>query len=581
MSWKPFFSKHKFWKLLQLDHLGKIQFWWMPDSLSLASALLIVLAFPPFNFWPLIWIALVPWFFALDRADSLKRTMSQGVWLSVFMTLAGFHWVAHSISEHGSLPYEAGLVGLFLFSFFCQPQFYFFAWIRWTRIRPHLTVGKASSAPFRLVVLGVLSALLYVGIDWVCPKIFMDTLGHSLWMAKHLRQVADLGGPASLSFLIFLVNDAIYFWFRGPGFRRAAQQKVIFALAVSSVFWIYGYFRSEQINRMIHEAHDGVQVAAIQANIGDFEKVAAERGLAGAAYQVLDSYSSLTRETMRLDPKPQLVVWPETSYPSTFGKPHSEIETRLEGLVQGLVQEIQVPLLFGGYDTAQGKDFNSFFFLSPLERLQTYHKNILLIFGEYIPGADSFELIRKAFPQVANFGRGRGPEVVSISYSDRNGQNQVLRIAPIICYEALFTDFVLGSARQGSQVIFNITNDGWFGDWGEPQLHLALTVFRSIETRLPLFRSTNTGISALILPSGEIINPTAMGARTVMNAWIPLLPAIPTVLKYWGDWFGPTGLLLGIFGILVLRQFFDSFSMGHQPIGPYGRKAAGRKLAQK
>jgi apolipoprotein N-acyltransferase len=556
MSCKIAVWKKNFWMNLILGQSKKSQRIGMPDPLSLVSAVLIVLAFPPWNLWPFIWVALVPWFFVLDRATSLKQAFVQGVWLSVFMSLLGFHWVAHTLTEFGNLPSVVGFLGLLIFSLFCQPQFYIFAWIRWTRVRPQLRVYESYSSPFRLVLLGALSALLYVGIDWACPKVFMDTLGHALWSAKYLRQVADWGGVSSLTFLIFLVNDAIYFLISRKEFSGVVRQKMILALSLGLIFWGYGYFRWGQINQILQEsASQGVQVAAIQANIGDFEKVAAERGLAGAAYQVLDSYSSLTRDSMRLDPKPQLVVWPETSYPSTFGKPHSETESRLEGLVQDLVKEIQIPLLFGGYDTLRGKDFNSFFFLSPQNRLQAYHKNILLAFGEYLPGADSIELIRKSFPQVGNFGRGQGPEVIPIQYSDRLGQTQILKIAPIICYEALFSDFVIASARQGSQVIFNITNDGWFGDWGEPQLHLALTTFRSIETRLPLFRSTNTGISALILPNGEISNSTEIGARTAMNTWIPLSPPISTVLKSWGDWFGPTSLLVGIFCVLILGRF--------------------------
>ncbi len=549
----------------------------MPDALTFTSALLIVLSFPPLNLWPLIWVSLIPWFFALDRAVTLRQAVIQGVWLSIFMSLMVFHWVAHVLTEFGNVPIGVGVLGLILFSFIGEPQFYVFAWIHRVGFYPHSNAAVARSQPVRLLWLGLISACIYVGVDWLCPKIFMDTLGHALSSARHLRQVADLGGASLLSFLVFLVNDAIYFSLKDQSFKRVARQKIILALSLGLVFWTYGYFRLHQIQQILSESYEGVQVAAIQANIGDFEKVASERGVRGAAEQVLGAYSELTRQTMRSEPKPQLVVWPETSYPSTFGHAHSEAESRLETRVQDLVQEIQIPLLFGGYDTLHGKDFNTFFFLSPRERLQAYHKNILLLFGEFIPGAESFEFIRNAFPQVGNFGRGQGPEVVSVPYLDRQGQNQILKVAPIICYEALFSDFVIASARQGSQAIFNITNDGWFGEWGEPQLHLALSTFRSIETRLPLFRSTNTGISALILPDGEIQNATSIGARTVMNSRIPLSPPIPTLLKSWGDWMGPAGLFLGILGFLLLRQIFDSNPSPVPPIRHYdGQVGSGK-----
>ncbi len=553
---------------------------WAPDPLSVLSGLLIALAFPPWNFWPLIWVALIPWFFVLGRASSLRTAVVQSVWLSVLMSILGFHWVAHALAEFGNLPGVVGALGLGLYSLFGEPQFYCFACIFWLRIHPRVNAAEASARPFRVLSLGVLSACLYVGIDWLCPKTFMDALGHALWKAKYLRQAADLGGASLLSFLIFLVNDAIYFNLRGGMFKRVARQKLILALTLCGLFWVYGYFRWDEVHQILKESSQGVQVAAIQANIGDFEKVASEHGVAGAAFRVVESYSDLTKQVLTTDPRPQLVVWPETSYPSIFGKPRSSIDLRLDGLVEGLVNEIKVPLLFGGYDTQQGKDFNTFFFFSPRQRLQAYHKNILLLFGEYIPGADSFPFIKSSFPQVGNFGRGLGPEVLSVPYLDQLGHEQSLRIAPIICYEALFSNFVIASARQGGQAIFNITNDGWFGEWGEPQLHLALSTFRSIETRLPLFRSTNTGISALILPDGEIQDLTEVGARTTLSTWMPISRPIPTLMKAWGDWVGPAFVVLGVLGVLFFLGIFDSPLTLLQPIASYGWATGGKKAVR-
>ncbi len=528
------------------------------DPLTLLSAILVILAFPPWNFSFLVWVAWVPWFFALNRAQTLKQSVVQGVWLNFLMSLGVFHWVAGTLAEFGNLPLIVGVFGLLLFCLVGQPQFILFAWLQRLLVHPHVNRAEGKTRPQLLVILSLCAGFMYVGLDWICPKIFMDTMGHALWNAQYIRQAADLGGAALLTFLIFLVNDAIYFALRGSTFKRVAIQKVILALSLCTVFCVYGFYRLHQVQQILAQTSNGVQVAAIQANIGDFEKVAAEKGVGRAAHQILDSYSELTRESMRSERKPQLIVWPETAYPTTFGRPHSHTENELELRMKALIQEIQIPLLFGGYDTSKGKDFNTFFFLTPQEKLTAYHKSILLIFGEYIPGADSIAWLRNSFPQVGNFGRGAGPEVVSIPYLDRQGREQTLKVAPAICYEALFPNFAIESARQGSQAIFNITNDGWFGGWAEPQLHLALSTFRSIETRLPLFRSTNTGISALVLPDGEIPAATAIDSRTVMSTWIPLAAPIPTLMKAWGDWFGPLGLILGALGLFLSRRFFHS-----------------------
>jgi apolipoprotein N-acyltransferase len=286
-------------------------------------------------------------------------------------------------------------------------------------------------------------------------------------------------------------------------------------------------------------------MAVIQANIGDFDKIAAEKGLADAAKKVVQSYLDLSEKALTLEPKPQIIVWPETSYPSTFRTPQTADELARDQDVERFVKKHRVPVLFGGYDHQDNKDYNSFFFLSPeADRgvepprdLRTYHKNVLLLFGEYIPGADLFPFIKKLFPQVGNFGRGVGPEVIPVVPASA-GKSLPIQVGPIICYEALFPYFVIDAARKGSNLILNITNDSWFGPYGEPILHLSLTTFRGIETRLPQLRATNTGISTLIRPDGEITQATGIGEQTILNAAVPVYPPLWTLMKAWGDWFG-------------------------------------------
>jgi apolipoprotein N-acyltransferase len=99
--------------------------------------------------------------------------------------------------------------------------------------------------------------------------------------------------------------------------------------------------------------------------------------------------------------------------------------------------------------------------------------------------------------------------------------------------------------------LLNVTNDSWFGNLGEPELHLALTTFRSIETRLPQLRATNTGISALILQDGSLARTGPSNEALHLNWDIPLISSPPTLVLRWGDWFGPLAFLLGVAGLLI------------------------------
>jgi apolipoprotein N-acyltransferase len=379
----------------------------------------------------------------------------------------------------------------------------------------------------------------------------MDTLGHAFYRANYFRQLADIGGAALLTFFIYWVNESLWtIWNESQKAKRLKINPQLGWVAfLCLIGWSYGWLRSDFIQQQISQSQRSLQAAAIQANIGDFDKLASERGVRGAAARVIQTFIELSDQANQLNPRPQVLIWPETSYPSTFRSPHSSTETQMDQEIENYSRKIDLPLLFGGYDRFQNKDFNAFFFLSPRGDLQIYRKNILLLFGEYIPGADRIDWIRDTFPQVGNFGRGEGPQVIPIHTQKSNHQDNVVYAGPIICYEALFPNYVIEAARKGSEFIINITNDSWFGAWGEPQLHLALTTFRSIETRLPMIRSTNTGISALVTADGEITHATQINRPEVMNVLIPLTSPIPTLIKTWGDWFGPTSFALGWLGI--------------------------------
>src|SRR5687768_11134827 len=97
-----------------------------PNWLTLFSALLIVVAFPPWGWMPLIWVCLIPWFFALRRTQSAMEALIQGMWLSFFMTLGGFFWVAFVLKQFGGLPWIVAILGLLAFGFVGQPQFLVF-----------------------------------------------------------------------------------------------------------------------------------------------------------------------------------------------------------------------------------------------------------------------------------------------------------------------------------------------------------------------------------------------------------------------------------------------------------------------
>ena len=138
-----------------------------PHPLTLVSAVLIVFAFPPWNYDVLIWFSLIPWLWVLRTRKILKFALLESFWLGFFTSLGGYYWVAYAIHNYGNLPWAISVLGLLLFCTFCQIQFSIFTLIYFLlRVSP---VHKEFGAKHFLSC--VLIAALYTMADWIIPKL--------------------------------------------------------------------------------------------------------------------------------------------------------------------------------------------------------------------------------------------------------------------------------------------------------------------------------------------------------------------------------------------------------------------------
>jgi apolipoprotein N-acyltransferase len=124
-------------------------------------------------------------------------------------------------------------------------------------------------------------------------------------------------------------------------------------------------------------------------------------------------------------------------------------------------------------------------------------------------------------------------------------------VAPLICYDATVPWLARDAARDGAELIVTLSNDSWFARGGGPRLHFAVSGFRSLETRRAQIRVTNTGISAGILPSGELVALAGVHERTALVATLPVFRARTTLAVAWGDWLGPLSAGLAVLGLVL------------------------------
>jgi apolipoprotein N-acyltransferase len=177
------------------------------------------------------------------------------------------------------------------------------------------------------------------------------------------------------------------------------------------------------------------------------------------------------------------------------------------------------------------------------------------MFAELIPGAEQFEWIKNLFPQVAHFGKGNGPVVFNV---------KDVQVAPSICYDALVPSFFSQAKKKGAQVFVNITNDSWYGEI-EAQQHLSLATFRSIETRTPLIRVANTGISTVIDIFGQQSFSSAFGEKKAFISDVFYSDSEnKTLFVRFGDWFFWILGLLVVFGFVFNAKGADFLLSDHE-----------------
>ncbi|MCI2395318.1 apolipoprotein N-acyltransferase [Aliiroseovarius sediminis] len=221
-------------------------------------------------------------------------------------------------------------------------------------------------------------------------------------------------------------------------------------------------------------------------------------------------------------PRPDLVIWPETAVP-TLLEWADDIRLTIADAAQG------APVLFGVQRGDGLMYYNSLALLDGTGQVQAiYDKHHLVPFGEYIPLGNWLEQFGiSAFAARAGNGYSAGP---GAEVMDTGVAGSAL---PLICYEAVFPRDIR-AAQKRADWILHATNDAWFGEFSMPYQHLAQARFRAIEFGLPVIRVANTGISAIIDARGELRASIPLGQAGYLDARLPGAGK-PTLFSRYGD----------------------------------------------
>lgn len=439
----------------------------------------------------LFWLAPFVWgglFALLRRADTLRHGALTGLGFGLGFFLTGVSWVYVSLSVFGGMPWWLAGIAAFLF---CTVMALFptLAGVLFKRWQP--------DGPWRQVML---FAALIAAVDWLRGWIFTGfpwlTVGYSQSPPSPLAGFAPLLGVHGLSLLVAFCGALL-----------ASRWRL--GLAVAGGLFLAGF----GLRQIEWTEPDGapISVALIQGNVPQEMKFRPE-----AFLRTLNLYHSL------IDQNPaQLTLLPETALPTFFDHLPPDYVAALKQSVRAHGGDLIVGTLSGDIE---GAYWNSAVSLGSSPS-QTYSKQHLVPFGEFIPPGFAWFMAHADIP-MSSFSHGpANPPPLAVA-----GR----RVAVNICYEDVFGNEIIRTLPAAG-ILANLSNTAWFGrSLAQPQ-HLQIARMRAIETGRPMLRATNTGMTAIIDPKGNISAALPPFATAVLRGEVRAYSGLTPYARF-ADW---------------------------------------------
>ncbi|MDD5477417.1 MAG: apolipoprotein N-acyltransferase [Candidatus Omnitrophica bacterium] len=480
--------------------------------LAVLAAVLLSLSFSSFNLWLFGWCGFIPLFVALEN-KSLRQSFIAAYLCGIVFWSLTIYWLIH-VTLAGQIVlilylavYPAIFGGVFYFS------------------RSFSPAGRLFFMPASWVLLEYIRSHLFTGFPW-------SLTGFSQYKILPVIQIADVTGAWGVSFLVVLVNVALYLILR----KQSRVKVFLICAAILFLSLAYGFYKLSYKPDLAGKGRR-LKISVVQGNIPQYLKWNKQ-----AVDFILNNYKELTAAAAQ--DKPDLVIWPEASVPGLWGQDDAEFKQ-----VFSLASRLKINLLTGAVSRFGQSYFNSALFIDNSgEPIAIYNKLHLVPFGEYVPFKNIFPFLETIAP-IGDIEPGRDYTIFS----------QPADFGVLICFEDLFPELSRQFIKRGARFLVNITNDAWYKEGSAPYQHFAASVFRAVENHVYLARAANTGISGFIDPCGRILSLVgdAHGREIFVKGYssqdIYLIPAKRTFYSRYGDVFIIFCLLLECL-IMVFSQ---------------------------
>ncbi len=492
-----------------------------------AGALIFALSFPSFiSRWglaPLAFIAIIPVFIVVHRVGYLKS----------FIYGAFFGYVSYSIVNYWLATFDP-------MAFIVVPLIYasyFLILFPLLKLADQLFPRKGF----------ILQLFIWLAYEFLRTKAFLGysygVIGYTQYNFLSLIGISDITGVAGVTLIVIfpsiIIGNALKDGIRSfkENLKLWIKPSVIW-LILFVCFNIYG-----SVSKVDYSDSPTWKTALIQHNVNSW------RSGITVNEEALDIIISLSE--MALEENPDTIIWSETAIvpPIEYIMKNRTNRRKVE-LIQNIydfMERTEIPLILGNNDWIGTADkhlnYNSVLHFQNGELQNTYHKTHLVPFSEHFPYERIFPRLYEYIISLKVSFYDQGDEYIIF---EQNG----FKLAPLICFEDTFGYLSREFVLNGADVLVNLTNDSWSSEYASNVQHMAIAVFRTVENRRSMVRSTNAGFTTVIDPNGKRIGALEPFTEDFLVTDTPVYNNRTTIYTRFGNWLDYVSILIAILGIL-------------------------------
>ncbi len=519
--------------------------------MAVLSGLLLSISWPANGFPFLLFIAFVPLlyiedFIAKNKHNFIKSSVFFYAYSAFFIwNLLTTWWIYYST-------FFGAVMAVVCNALFMAIVFHLYHLVR-------RTIFKSKGAFNVLIIFWITFEYLHLRWDLSWPWL---NLGNGFANYPIFVQWYEYTGVFGGDVWILLSNILLYkLLLNAFGYYKSRKNTINFAISFMLLILIPSAL---SINRYYnyHEVEDPYSCVVVQPNVDPYN----EKFNGMTEEQQLQKMLHLALQAV--DSKTDFLIFPETALPDGIVENEINESSSVDSLKYLIHTFPQLKIVigvssfkvFGANETHSvtarySKSDNSWFdvcntamFLDSSGVAQLYHKSKLVPGVEKMP----FPKVLKPLEKFAiNLGGMTGSNATQDERSVFSQKNNMPKIAPVICYESIYGDFITGYIRNGANFIFIITNDGWWENTAGHRQHFQYARLRAIETRRSIARSANTGISGFINQRGDVFLPTKYWTSDVIKMSLNA-NSYKTFYVRFGDYLGYISMYVS-FALLLMQ----------------------------